>query len=46
MGDRRTEGSPVAGDGGGQAAVSLMPDADGTGSAFLLDSVLSPLLKT
>ena len=38
-------GSQVIGDGRGQAAISLMPDADGTGSGFLLDSILSPLLK-
>ena len=30
---------------GGQAAVSLMPDVDGTGSGSLLDSILSTFLK-
>ena len=40
MGDGGTEGSSATGD-GGQAAVSLMPDIDGTGSGSLLDSVLS-----
>ena len=30
---------------GGQAAVSLTPDADGTGSVFLLDPILSTLFK-
>ena len=43
MGDGRAEGSSATGD-GGQAAVSLMPDIDGTGSGSLLDSVLSTLL--
>ena len=42
MGDGRAEGSSAIGD-GGQAAVSLTPDTDGTGS--LLDSILSTLLK-
>ena len=37
MGDGRTEGSSATGD-GGQAAISLMPDADGTGSGSLLES--------
>ena len=45
MGGSRTEGSAVIGDGWGQSAVSLMPDAYGTGSGFLLDSILSLLLK-
>ena len=31
MGDGRAEGSSAIGD-GGQAAISLMPDVDGTGS--------------
>ena len=44
MGDRRAEGSSAIVD-GGQAAISLMPDVDGTGSGSLLDSILSPLLK-
>ena len=30
---------------GEQAAISLMPDVDGTGSGSLLDSILSTLLK-
>ena len=30
---------------GGQAAISFTPDADGTGSVFLLDSILSTLFK-
>ena len=37
MGDGRAEGSSAIGD-GGQAAISLMPDADGIGS----DSLLGP----
>ena len=36
MGDGRDEGSSATGD-GGQAAMSLMPDADGTGSISLLE---------
>ena len=44
MGDGRAEGSSAIGD-GGQAAISLMPDIDGTGSGSLLDSILSTLLK-
>ena len=44
MGDGRAEGSSAIGD-GGQAAISVMPDVDGTGSGSLLDSILSPLLK-
>ena len=44
MGDGRAEGSSAIGD-GGQAAISLMPDADGTGSGPLLASILSTLLK-
>ena len=40
----RAEGSPAVGD-GGQAAISLMPDIDGTGSGSLLGSTLSTLLK-
>ena len=42
MGDGRAEGSSAMGD-GGQAAISLTPDVDGTGSGSLLDSVLSSL---
>ena len=44
MGDGRAEGSSAIGD-GGQAAISLTPDVDVTGSGSLLDSVLSTLLK-
>ena len=44
MGDGRAEGSSAIGD-GGQAAISLTPDVDGTDSGSLLDSVLSALLK-
>ena len=45
MGDGRAEGSIATGD-RGQAAVSLTPDVDGTGSGgSLLDSVLSTLEK-
>ena len=44
MGDGRAEGSSAIGD-GGQAAVTLMPDVDGTGSHSLLDLTLSTLLK-
>ena len=44
MGDGRAAGSSAMGD-GGQAAVSLMPDVDGTGSGSLLDSILSTFLK-
>ena len=36
MGDGRAEGSSATGD-GGQAAVSLMPDVDGTRSGSLLE---------
>ena len=36
MGDGRAEGSSAIGD-GGQAAISLMPDVDGTGSGSLLE---------
>ena len=36
MGDDRSEGSSPTGD-GGQAATSLMPDVDGTGSGSLLE---------
>ena len=44
MGDGRAEGWSAVGD-GGQAAISLTPDVDGTGSGSLLDSILSSLLK-
>ena len=44
MGDGRAEGSSAVGD-GVQAAISLMPDVDDTGSGSLLDSILSTLLK-
>ena len=44
MGDGRAEGSSAIGD-GEQAAISLTPDFNGTGSGSLLDSVLSILLK-
>ena len=36
MGDGRAEGSSAVGD-GGQAAISLTPDMDGTGSGSLLE---------
>ena len=36
MGDGRAEGSSAIGD-GGQAAISFMPDVDGTGSGYLLE---------
>ena len=44
MGDGREEGSSAIAD-GGQAECSLTPDADGKGSASLLDLSLSTLLK-
>ena len=44
MGDGRAEGSSAIGD-GGQAAMSLMPDVDGTGAGSLLYSILSTFLK-
>ena len=44
MGDGRAERSSAIGD-RGQAAISLMPDVDGTGSGSLLDSILSTLSK-
>ena len=44
MGDGRAEGSSAIGD-GGQAAISLTPDVESTGSGSLLDSILSTLLK-
>ena len=42
--DGRAVVSSAIGD-GGQAAIPLMPDVDGTGSGSLMDSILSPLLK-
>ena len=44
VGDGRAEGSSAKGD-KGQAAISLIPDVDDTGSGSLLDSILSTLLK-
>ena len=44
MGDSRANGSSVIGD-RGQAAASLTPDIDGTGSGSLLDLILSALLR-
>ena len=44
MGDGRAEGSSAIGY-VGQAAISLMPDVDGTSSGSLLDSILSTFLK-
>ena len=44
MGDGRVEGWSAIGN-GGQAAISLMPDVDGTGSGSLLDSILLTFLK-
>ena len=44
VGDGGAEGSSAIGD-GGQAAVSLTPDIDGTSPGSLLDSILSILLK-
>ena len=38
MGDRRAEGLSAKGD-GGQAAISVTPDVDGTGSGSMLDSI-------
>ena len=38
------EGSSAIGE-GGQAAISLTPDINDTGSGSLLDSILSTLLK-
>ena len=40
----RAEGSSAIGD-GGQVAISLTPDIDGTSSGSSVDSVLSTLLK-
>ena len=44
MGEGRVEGLSAVGD-GGQAAISLTPDTDDTGSGSLLDSILSTLKK-
>ena len=44
MGDGRAEGSSAIGD-ERQAAMSLMPDIDVTGSGSLLDSILPTLLR-
>ena len=44
MGDGRAEGLSAMGD-GRQAAISLTPEVDGTGSGSLLDSILSTFLK-
>ena len=44
VGDSRADGSSVIGD-RGQAAASLTPDIDGTGSGSLLNSILSTLLR-
>ena len=44
MGDGRAEGLSTVGD-RVQAAISFMPNADGTVSGSLLDSILSILLK-
>ena len=44
VGDGRAEGLSAIGD-GRQAAISLTPHVDGTGSGSLLDSVLSSSLK-
>ena len=44
MGDGRAKGSAAIED-KGQAAVTFMPDIDGTSSGSLLDSILSNLLK-
>ena len=43
MGDSRAEGLSATGD-GGQAAVSVTPDADGTGSGSLLGTNQSSTL--
>ena len=44
VGDGTAEGSSAIGD-GGQAAISLMPDANDTGFVSFLDSILSSPLK-
>ena len=47
VGDGRAEGSSAIGD-GGNAAISLTPDVDGTGSGSFLGGFISiyPLVKT
>ena len=44
MRDGRAGGLSAVGD-RGEAAISLTPDVDGTGSGSLLDSILSIVLK-
>ena len=44
MGGGRSEGSSATGD-GGQAAVSLRPEVNDTGSGSLLGSILPTFLK-
>ena len=44
MGDGRSKGSAAIED-KGQAAVTFMPDIDGTSSGSLLDSILFAVLK-
>ena len=44
VGDSRAEGWLAVGD-GGQAAISLLPDVDGTSSGSLLESILSTFWK-
>ena len=44
MGEGRAEGLSAVGD-GGQAAISVTPDTDDTGSGSLLDSIPSTLKK-
>ena len=44
IGDGTAEGLSAIGS-TGQATISFMPDVDGTGSGFFMDSVLSTLLK-
>ena len=44
VGDGRAEGSSVVGD-RGQAAISLTPDVDGTGSGSLMEPDARSLLK-
>ena len=44
VGGGRAEGSSAIG-GEGQAAVTFMPDVDGTDSGSLLDSILFAVLK-
>ena len=40
VGDGRAEGSSALGDGGGQAAISLLPDVDGTHMCIFASSQL------